>query len=466
MDNPSSIYPSLANPLSPTQNQSIITIGKMLFGSIQAQNSFVFNKRHWMGKLMAWAISDPNFKTNLFRFVDVFPSLHNNRSLLYLLQEYLDNPTSPITVRFGLKVIHALGSLSPQLITPIIRKVTLQLAHQFIIGETTTQAIQNIEALRQKGFAFTVDVLGEATLNQPEADHYFSAYINLLTQLQNAQKNWTPLAPSSNNWDWSYSPPIQVSIKPTSLYWDVNPLNLQSSVNRILDRLLPLHHHTIQMGASLCIDMESYKYKNITLELYKRLRSHPSCQHYPHIGIALQAYLKETETDVDNLLQWSNKLNLPIQIRLVKGAYWDAETIITHQNGWPPPVWEQKHLTDAAFERLAIKILRHHNLCYLACSSHNIRSIACVLQMANELSVPSDRFEFQLLYGMAEPLQAGIKDIAGRVRLYCPYGNTIAGMAYLVRRLLENTSNESFLRQTFAEHQDIDSLLKNPASLS
>jgi RHH-type transcriptional regulator, proline utilization regulon repressor / proline dehydrogenase / delta 1-pyrroline-5-carboxylate dehydrogenase len=153
-------------------------------------------------------------------------------------------------------------------------------------------------------------------------------------------------------------------------------------------------------------------------------------------------------------------------VRLVKGAYWDYETVKARQNGWPSPVWSVKAESDACFERVAALLLENADICRLACASHNIRSISTVLETARALGVPADRYEFQVLYGMAEPVRKGLLNVAGRVRLYCPYGNLIPGMAYLVRRLLENTANESFLRQSFAEEGDVARLLANPETLA
>ncbi len=119
--------------------------------------------------------------------------------------------------------------------------------------------------------------------------------------------------------------------------------------------------------------------------------------------------------------------------------------------------------TDAAFERACRLILRNHDIAYLACGSHNIRSIAAVLTMAREFGVPDDRYEFQVLYGMAEPIRKALLKASGRVRLYCPCGELVPGMAYLVRRLLENTANQGFLRRMFAERADADELLQDPS---
>ena len=157
--------------------------------------------------------------------------------------------------------------------------------------------------------------------------------------------------------------------------------------------------------AFICIDMEQHKFKDLTLALYRQLRSSPEFRDYPYLGVVLQSYLKNTDQDLDDLLQFARQENLPISIRLVKGAYWDYETVIAHQNGWPIPVYTRKAETDAAYERHAEKILVNHDICHFACASHNIRSISAVMEMADELNVPSDRYEFQVLYGMAEPVR-------------------------------------------------------------
>lgn len=142
------------------------------------------------------------------------------------------------------------------------------------------------------------------------------------------------------------------------------------------------------------------------------------------------------------IIAWARKEKLPIALRLVKGAYWDAETVFAKQCDWPVPVWTHKPESDMAHEKISRLILENHDIVYFACASHNVRSIAAVMEYARQLDVPEGRYEFQVLYGMAEPVRKGLRNVAGRVRLYCPYGKLIPGMAYLVRRLLENTAND------------------------
>lgn len=417
---------------------------------------------------MDWSMRNESFKTNLFRFVDVFPSLQSGRSLTRHIREYFVDygGGTPPFMKWGFKLAGYGGWMGAQILNFFISLNIKGMAKQFIIGENTEQAMKAIERLRDDGFAFTVDVLGEATIAEEEAEYNQSIYFELLDAMDKNQAHWKALPAHGVefgfNKDWGYSPFSQLSIKVSSLYSQIRPVDFENSVSAILGRLKPVYRKVIKVGGSLCIDMESSQYKDITLEVFRRLRSDPEFSDYAHLGIALQAYLRETPRDLDNLLDWAKGKGLPIEIRLVKGAYWDYEVITAVQNGWEPCVWTHKAETDVAFENLSRTILENYEICYFACGSHNIRSIAAVIEIAKELKVPEMSYEFQVLYGMAEPVRNALRDVVGRVRLYSPYGELIPGMAYLVRRLLENTSNESFLRQSFAEHVDIETLLQNP----
>jgi RHH-type transcriptional regulator, proline utilization regulon repressor / proline dehydrogenase / delta 1-pyrroline-5-carboxylate dehydrogenase len=149
-------------------------------------------------------------------------------------------------------------------------------------------------------------------------------------------------------------------------------------------------------------------------------------------------------------------------VRLVKGAYWDYETAHAELENWPVPVFQTKPDTDASFERLTSLLLEHGDSIDLAVGSHNIRSIAHALAAREARGLPQSAVEFQALYGMAQPLVRALTERGERVRIYMPFGELIPGMAYLVRRLLENTSNESFLRRGFAEGESPAALLANP----
>src|SRR5207245_1591187 len=180
------------------------------------------------------------------------------------------------------------------------------------------------------------------------------------------------------------------------------------------------------------------------------------------VGIAIQAYLQDTEADLEGLLRWVERRGTPVWVRLVKGAYWDYETVVAAEMGWPVPVFAQKFETDANFEKLTSFLMRHHALLRPALGSHNVRSLAFGLASAQALGLSPASYEIQMLYGMAEPIKDALVSLGQRVRVYTPFGQLLPGMAYLVRRLLENTANESFLRASFMEHVPEEQLLMNP----
>ncbi|HKI50433.1 MAG TPA: proline dehydrogenase family protein [Geothermobacteraceae bacterium] len=443
-------------------NQRIIVRGRDFFASLGEEPPSVFNKQQWLGKLLDWCMRQESFRLQLFRFVDVFPMLGDSHSLTRHLQEYFaaEGKEIPELLRWGAEATRWGGRIGGALVGKALRANIRGMAGQFIIGETVSAALKNLSRLREEGFAATIDVLGETTLSEEEAEAYVETYLQLISSLD--ESSWTPLAdPEQTGRDWGHAPTINVSVKPSACSAQIKPRDFEGSVAAVCARLELIYAQVIEVGGFLCIDMESYRTKELTLEVYRRLRlKYPD---YPHLGLALQAYLRDTDQDLERLLEWAERHALPISLRLVKGAYWDYETVLAAQNGWEVPVYTNKAATDAAFERQAKAILEHHPLCHLACASHNVRSIAAVLELAQQLGVPEERYEFQVLYGMAEPIRRQLLQTAGRVRLYAPYGELVPGMAYLVRRLLENTSNESFLRQSFAEQASIDQLLADPA---
>lgn len=445
-------------------NTKIVNRGREFFGSISGEKPSLFNKGAWMGKAMDWSMQNEQFKIQMFRFVDVFPSLTTSKLLTEHIREYFGNEQEmPAFMSTGAKVAGMLGSFGGAVLNKVLTSNIEEMARQFIVGETTKEAVKNLEKLRKDGFAAVVDVLGEATLSEEEAEVYTNTYLELLDALKKEQGSWKGLPGRGGdpNLDWGHAPKVNIAVKPTALFCLANPQDFEGSVVAILDRMRRIFKKVMELNGFLCIDMESYRHKEIILEVFRRLKL--EYRDYPHLGIVLQAYLKDNDKDLDDLLAWAKEHKVQISVRLVKGAYWDYETVKAKQNDWEVPVWTIKAESDAAYERQARKILENHQICHFACASHNIRTISAVMEMARELNVPEDRYEFQVLYGMAEPVRKGILKVAGRIRLYAPYGNMVPGMGYLVRRLLENTANESFLRQSFAEDAQIERLLEDPA---
>ncbi|MSN25331.1 MAG: L-glutamate gamma-semialdehyde dehydrogenase [Geobacter sp.] len=444
-------------------NSKIINRGKAFFSTVAGEKPSMFNKGAWMGKVMDWSMQNEQFKIQMFRFVDAFPSLTTGKLLTDHIREYFgEEKDMPPVLQSGARMAGMLGSLGGAMLNKFISANIQEMARQFIVGENTREAVKNIEKLRKEGFAAVVDVLGEATLTEEEAEEYVGTYLEVLESLKKEQQGWKGLPGTGGDsvLDWGHAPRINVAVKPTALFALANPQDFEGSVLAMLKQLRRIAAKVVEVGGFLCIDMESYRHKGIIIELYKRLKL--EYRDYPHIGIVLQAYLKDTDQDLADLLTWAGEQKTQISVRLVKGAYWDYETIKARQNGWAIPVWTIKAESDAAFERQSRLILENHQICHFACASHNIRSISAVMEMALELNVPESRYEFQVLYGMAEPVRKGILKVAGRIRLYCPYGDMVPGMGYLVRRLLENTANESFLRQSFAGDAQVERLLEDP----
>jgi Proline dehydrogenase len=198
--------------------------------------------------------------------------------------------------------------------------------------------------------------------------------------------------------------------------------------------------------------------------LFKTIFTEAEFRDWPHAGIVIQAYLRDSEADLRDLIDWVAR-GTRFAVRLVKGAYWDYETTKSRQNGWDCPVYLQKPESDANFETLTRLLLENESIVTSAFGSHNVRSIAHAQAFAEELGIDRSRFEFQLLYGMAGPIKRALVEMGYRVREYCPVGELLPGMSYLVRRLLENTSNEGFLRAKFSENVPAEDLLRDPCEI-
>ncbi len=440
--------------------------GLWLYQLIEGETPSIFKKEYWTGKVMDWCMASEAFKVEMFRFVDVFPYLTRPESVARHLQEYFCRPEQdfPAALQLGLRCVTP-TSLAAKMVAKSMAKNISNMGQQFIAGATPEEALPVLETLRKQGMAFTADLLGEAVVSRKEEEDYLNRYVDLFHFLDGAQKGWAPLGGGSGDLDWGFAPKINVSIKPSAMYSQMNACAFDHSVAMAKERLRPIFRRAVQAGAFVCLDMEHTALKNLTLALYRSLLEEPEFRGYPHTGIVIQSYLRDSERDLRELLQWAKKRRQPVGVRLVKGAYWDAEEIWARQNHWPVPVYTDKYETDANFEKLARYLMENHALATFACASHNIRSIAFVMETAKELRVPDDRIEYQVLYGMAEPVRTALRKAGLPLRLYTPIGEMIPGMAYLVRRLLENTSNESFLRLSFSEGVSKDQLLRDPLDL-
>jgi RHH-type proline utilization regulon transcriptional repressor/proline dehydrogenase/delta 1-pyrroline-5-carboxylate dehydrogenase len=297
-------------------------------------------------------------------------------------------------------------------------------------------------------------------ITEVEAESYLQNYLDLITQLSEQAQKWS-IIPEIDIADGEKIPTVQVSVKLTAFYSQFDPIDPEGGKVKVCDRIRTLLRHAQSHNTAVHFDIEQYAYKDVVVSILQELLMEEEFKTRTDIGVTLQAYLRDSEADLQKWINWAKKRGNPITIRLVKGAYWDQETIKSRQNHWNQPVFNQKPETDINYENLTRLLLENHQYLYAAIASHNVRSQAHAIAIAEELNIPKRRFECQILYGMGETLARAIVKKGHRVRVYAPYGQLLPGMAYLIRRLLENTANSSFLRQN-AEEKPMDELVAPP----
>ncbi|WP_197985582.1 L-glutamate gamma-semialdehyde dehydrogenase [Leptolyngbya sp. Cla-17] len=439
-------------------------IARQLISATRENRSLFAQMRdqmRWDDKLLGWAMSNPGLRVQLFRFIDCLPSLRSKAEIARHLQEYLGEESVELPGALkGMLNFANPDSMPGQIAATTVSTAVETLAQKYIAGETIQQVLKSIERLRKERAAFTVDLLGEAVITEPEAKSYLDRYLELMNQLTDAATRWSKVD-QIDRADGAELPKVQVSIKLTALYSQFDPLDEKGSQEKVSDRARTLLRHAKELGAAVHFDMEQYQYKSSTLATLKQLLLEDEFRDRSDIGITLQAYLRDSLGDLKDLVEWAKERGTPVTVRLVKGAYWDQETIKAVQKDWQQPVFNDKETTDANFEAMTRLLLENHEHLYAAIGSHNVRSQAHAIAIAEALQIPPRRFEFQMLYGMADKLAKAIADKGYRVRVYCPYGELIPGMSYLIRRLLENTANSSFLRQNL-EERPVEELLKAP----
>jgi len=418
---------------------SIEAKGDEIFARIAGQKVSGFEG--WSGRAVEWAIRDELFKTQLFRFVDVLPALNSPGEVVRHLREYFDTPHLRLA-----PVLHKLLQLAktaPPLASWIVRRNVTAMANRFIAGRNAEDALPALRNRGQHGVNFTVDILGETVVSEREADDYALNYFHLIETLGRE------------------IPDPNISIKISALYSQIKSTAPEEAIEHLKIRLRPLLRRARELGVFVNFDMENYALKNLTLALFKSLLDESEFS-TNRLGIVIQAYLRDSERDLDEFLNWARTGHGQFTIRLVKGAYWDYERVVARQRGWPVPVFESKAETDANYERLTRRMLQSHAIIRCAFGTHNVRSIAHAIVCAEAMGLSARDYEFQLLYGMAEPVVDALVQMGHAVREYAPIGELIPGMGYLVRRLLENTSNEGFLRAAFTAHTPAATLLNDP----
>jgi RHH-type proline utilization regulon transcriptional repressor/proline dehydrogenase/delta 1-pyrroline-5-carboxylate dehydrogenase len=437
-------------------------IGRELFDRTRAEEPGLFSSAYWEGQLLAWAMRDASFKVDLFRFVDVFPMLRSRDQVARHVDEYLlrEGRALPAAIATALRATSA--RLTAPVAQAALRKNIEGLASRFIVGRDAASALPTLRALHDAGVGFTVDLLGEATLSEAEADAYARRYLDLLRTLPREVARWPAVAAVDGAGEEGAAPRVNVSVKLSALDSQLDPVDREGSLDALEERLLPLAREARAQGVHLNFDLEQWATAALAYDLFERVALHRELRDWPQLGVVLQAYAVSAEQRCGQLVELARRRGAPIGVRLVKGAYWDYETVLARQNGWPSPVFAEKAETDASFERLTRRLLEAHRWVRPAFGTHNLRSLAHAFAVAEELAIPPSAYEVQMLYGMAEPERGAVRALGRRVRVYAPVGELLPGMAYLVRRLLENTANQGFLRLTHHEQADPAALLAPP----
>jgi len=446
-------------------NARIAEIGRGIFALADAARPRVWQKAWWLEQGTRMLDSNEALRTRAFQFVDCLPALRTNADLMRHLAEYLHpryvSLPGPL---YNLLLPGAMQHAREDLLGWATRIGSRQMAGRFITGYDIPSVIRTLRKLRASGMAFTLDVLGEFTTSHRRADNYARVYHDLMDRLAPIAAEW----PSDGMLDadaYGPMPRVNLSIKLTGLDPHFDAIDPARAIEQMGARLRPLLRKARQRGVFLNIDMESFKYRDLTLDAFTHILMEDEFRNWTHIGIVLQAYLKDAERDLERLLAWRRERGHAFAIRLVKGAYWDAETAAAVRAHAEPPVWTRKWESDACYERMTRTMLEHADEIRPAFASHNVRSLACVYATAEALGLTPRHYEVQMLYGMGDPLKQAMVDMGCCVRVYCPYGDLMPGMGYLIRRLLENTSNEGFLKQSFGDPSAYGRLLADPAEL-
>ncbi|MEM8720472.1 MAG: L-glutamate gamma-semialdehyde dehydrogenase [Cyanobacteria bacterium P01_G01_bin.39] len=444
-----------------TKTQAIAQ--ELIKSTREKQNIFnrVREQMRWDDKVLDWTMANPGLRVQMFRFIDAIPALQSKAEIANHFQQYMS--AEAVELPSALKGILNFSdpdSFPAQTAAATITKAVETLAYKYIAGENIAEVIKTIERLRKSGMTYTIDLLGEAVITETEAAAYLQGYLDLIEQLTEKAKSWKRQEGLDLAAGEELSQ-VQVSVKLTAFYSQFDPLDPVGSKEKVSDRIRILLRQAAEVGAAIHFDMEQYRYKDLTLQILKELLLEEEFRQRTDLGITLQAYLRDSYQDLEDLIEWAKTRGNPVTVRLVKGAYWDQETITAEQKHWSQPVYNQKSATDVNYERMTQLLLENHQYLYGAIGSHNVRSQALACAIAETLEIPARRFEMQVLYGMGDKLAQALVKRGHRVRVYAPYGKLLPGMAYLIRRLLENTANSSFIRQN-QENKPIEELIAPP----
>ncbi|PJZ84892.1 proline dehydrogenase family protein [Leptospira harrisiae] len=385
----------------------------------------------------------PKLKLQTFKFIDVLPSLETKNIYSYLKIYIFDEDTEiPIFLKTFIHTFINLFYLN-SFVSYILLIVVQFFAKRFILCDSPYDLNKKNNLTRPK----TYDILGEVALSPKEANEYRKQYMELIECLPEVIHNIDPKLRTN------------ISIKCSGIETRLFPEAEETSTNYLKEALRPILRLAMEKGIGINIDMEQYDLKSTITRATKELFLEEEFKLYPHFGIVVQSYLKSSKEELIEWKEFARIRKVPITIRLVKGAYLEYERIKSEERGWKTPVFDTKQETDIKFEENVLFLMDSYPYLRSAFGTHNLRSLSYVLYHAQNKSITD--FEIQMLYGMAGKYKFRLESLGYTVREYSPIGSLLPGMAYLIRRLLENTSNQGFLYQ-LSQGKRLDSLVKNP----
>jgi RHH-type proline utilization regulon transcriptional repressor/proline dehydrogenase/delta 1-pyrroline-5-carboxylate dehydrogenase len=319
---------------------------------------------------------------------------------------------------------------------PLVIEGIRRFGDQFVFATDLKGALARAGQRPDARILYSFDMLGEGARTRPDADRAYESYVGALSALK-----------VTGGGDWTLRDGI--SVKLSAIHPRFETAQVERSDRELYPRLVELGRLARAADVNLTIDAEESERLALHIGLFERLMREPALADWPGLGLAVQTYQARAVATVDRLLQLSHELRRPVTVRFTKGAYWDAEIKRAQELGMPGfPVYTRKWATDLSYLATARRLLSHPAPVYPQFATHNALTVASIVEYAAELA-PSRRYEFQRLHGMGDPLYDALltsnSDV--RVRVYAPVGAFRDLLAYLVRRLLENGSNTSFVHQ-------------------
>jgi RHH-type transcriptional regulator, proline utilization regulon repressor / proline dehydrogenase / delta 1-pyrroline-5-carboxylate dehydrogenase len=353
----------------------------------------------------------------------------------------------------GRSLMTMINRSSEMIVRKSVDKAMRIMSKQFVTGRTIQEAVSRAKKKEALGYRYSYDMLGEAALTALDAERYFKAYTQAIEIIgQSAPTNTTV-----------YQKP-GISIKLSALH----PRYQEAQYSRVLAELTPkvlsLSQLACQFDISLTIDAEESERLDVSLDVIERVFTHPSLSGWNGFGIAVQSYQKRGFYVLDWLAALARVQNRRITVRLIKGAYWDSEIKKAQMQGLSDyPVFTRKVFTDVSFQACVKKLLTMTDAIYPQFATHNAYSVAMILKLVGDYR----DFEFQCLHGMGNELYEQVvpaTQFGIPCRIYAPVGSHEDLLPYLVRRLLENGANSSFVNRIVDDSAPIDELVEDPVS--